>query len=231
MSRLRESCRQRSSSTGVTVSETISPSRSTPTGIGRPTISPTMTRWRSPTPSIGRPSSSTITSPARTPGRGRGASVEQLDDLEAAPASEPRCDRRPQGPRPADDAEERPTDPAVVHERADDRPRRGVDRHGQPEADTRDRGVDPDDPPASIGQRPAGVAGVERRVGLDDVLDEPARPAVPRRERPAERAHDAGRDAAGEAERVADRHDQLPDPEPVGVAERRRLSGAPLRHG
>ena len=91
--------------------------------------------------------------------------------------------------------------------------------HREPQADAGDRGVDPDDPAPGVGERAAGVAGVQGRVGLDDVLDEPARPSVARRERPAKGAHDTGRDAAGEAERVADRDDQLPDPEPVGVTE------------
>ena len=156
----------------------------------------------------------------------RRAALEQLDDLQAAPAPEPFREDRPQRPRPADDAEERPADPAVVHERAHDGSGRGVDRHGQPEPDPGDRRVDPDDPAAPVGERAAGVARVERCVGLDDVLDEPARPAVACGERPPERAHDAGRHAAGEPERVADRDDELADAEPIGVAERGRGQAA-----
>ena len=216
---------QRSSSTGTTSTWTIAPSRSRPTGTRRPTISPTMTRCRSPTPSIGRPSSSTMTSPARTPRGGCGTAFEQLDDLETPPAPEALRENRPQRPRPADDAEERPTDAAVVHEGADDRPGRGVDRHGQPEPDSRDGGVDPDHPAPPVGERAARVARVERGVGLDDVFDEAARPTVARRERASERADDAGRHAAGEPERVADRDDELADPKPIRVAERGRRSG------
>ena len=44
--------------------------------------------------------------------------------------------------------------------------------------------------PRRVDQRSAGVAGIERRVGLDDVVDQP--PGA-RAERAAERAHDARR--------------------------------------
>ena len=97
-----------------------------------------------------------------------------------------------------------------------------IDRHGQTEPDPGDRRVDADDPPGRIGQRAAGVARVERRVGLDDVLDEAARTTVTRGHRPAEGRDDAGGHGPGEAERVADGDDQLPDPQPGGVTERRR---------
>ena len=125
--------------------------------------------------------------------------------------------------RPPDDAEERSADTPVLHERAEDPLRRAVDRHCQAEADARDGGVDADDPRRRIGERPTGVARVERRVGLDDVLDEAARASVPRGERSPEGGHDAGRHRAGEPERVADRHDELPDTQPCRITERRRL--------
>ena len=108
----------------------------------------------------------------------------------------------------------------------DDPARGAVDRDGEAETDPGDGRVDADDPAARIGERAAGVAGVECRVGLDDVLDEPARPPVARRERPTERADDARRHGAREAERVADRDDELTDAQPLGVAERRRVAAA-----
>jgi hypothetical protein len=38
-----------------------------------------------------------------------------------------------------------------------------------------DRGrIDPDDLPKGIDQRTAGIAGVERSIGLDDIVDQPA---------------------------------------------------------
>ena len=51
-------------------------------------------------------------------GRRRRAAVEQLDDLEAAPPTEPLGEDGPQRPRAADDPEERAPDAAVAHERA-----------------------------------------------------------------------------------------------------------------
>src|SRR2546427_8671977 len=83
----------------------------------------------------------------------------------------------------------------------------------------RDGGVDADHPPAAVGERAARVTRVERRVGLDDVLDDAAGRAGARRQRAAERAHHPRRHRAGEAERVADRDDQLADAQPVGIAE------------
>ena len=64
------------------------------------------------------------------------------------------------------------THPPVMHERVDDPVGRGVDGYGEAEADPGDRGVDPDDTAVAVGQRTAGVARVERGVGLDDVLDQ-----------------------------------------------------------
>ena len=82
-----------------------------------------------------------------------------------------------------------------------------------------------------VGERAAGVAGVERRVGLDHVLDHPARRAAAGRQRPPERADHARRDRAREPERVAR------PPPPAGrrrARRRRRASPAAAvapRHG
>ena len=70
-----------------------------------------------------------------------------------------------------------------------------------------------------VGQRAAGVAGVERGVGLDDVLDHPRRPAVAGGQRAAQPADHAGGDRAGQAERVADGDHELADPQRRRVAE------------
>ena len=140
-----------------------------------------------------------------------GTRLEQLHDLEAARPPDPRRHRLGQRARAADDPEEGPPDAPVDDQRLEDPARGVVDRHGQAEPDPGDRRVDPDDPATRVGQRAAGVAGIERGVGLDDVLDEAARPAVARAERPAERADHARRHGPREAERVADRDDQLAD--------------------
>ena len=65
----------------------------------------------------------------------------------------------------------------------------------RPEPDPGDGGVDADHPALGVGQRAAGVAGVERGVGLDDVLDHPRRRAAAGRHAAAERADHAGRHA------------------------------------
>ena len=100
-----------------------------------------------------------------------------------------------------------------------------VDRDGQPEPDPGDGGVDPDETPAQIGQRATGAPRVERGVGLDDVLDQPVRPAVAGGQRATERADDAGRHGPGKAKRIADGDDELTDTQPRRVTEWRRAPG------
>src|SRR5215472_17797888 len=67
------------------------------------------------------------------------------------------------------------------------------DRKADPLRHADDRRVDADDLARRGDQRPAGIAGVERRVGLNDAVDQPA---GPRAQRAAERADDARRDGA-----------------------------------
>ena len=74
--------------------------------------------------------------------------------------------------------------------------------------------------PVASMQRAAGVAGVDRRVGLDDVVD---REAVGRLDRALERRDDAGGERALEAERVADRDRRIADLD--GAARSRATSG------
>ena len=66
-------------------------------------------------------------------------------------------------------------------------------------------------------QRPAGIAGIERGIGLDHVLDQPAglRP-----QRAAERGDHARGHGRFKAERIADRDHQLAAPQRLGIAER-----------
>ena len=83
--------------------------------------------------------------------------------------------------------------------------------HGEADADIAaarrdDGGVDADQLALGVDQRAAGVAGVDGRVGLDEVLVAAARdPAA------AERADDARGDGLAEAERVADGEHEVAD--------------------
>ena len=85
----------------------------------------------------------------------------------------------------------------------------------------------PDDRARGVDQRPAGVARVDRRVGLDEVVDPLA--VVDR-----DVAALAGHDAAGHGERVgaeraADGDDELADLEAVAIADRGDRAGRSRR--
>src|SRR5690606_15400704 len=105
-----------------------------------------------------------------------------------------------------------------------DRDREAVPREEARRA--RDRGVDPDDVALEVDERPARVAGVDRRVGLDEVLERRGPDlSVHRRaedpDRAADGADDAGGDAELEAERAAQREDPVAEGERLRVAQRR----------
>ncbi len=74
--------------------------------------------------------------------------------------------------------------------------------------------------PLDVDQRAAGVAGVDRGVGLDHVRD---REAVGRLDLALQGGDDAGGHGAVEAEGVADRDHRVADLDLGGVAERERV--------
>ncbi len=86
---------------------------------------------------------------------------------------------------------------------------------------TEDGGVDPDDLAVGVEQRPAGVAEVDRGVGLDVVLEAP-RGRVGGQARAVLGGDDAHRDGLVEVERIADGHDPLADADAIRVAQRQR---------
>ena len=88
-----------------------------------------------------------------------------------------------------------------------------------------DRGVDADHVAMRGDQRPARIAGIERGVGLDHVLDQAA---GLRTQRAAERGDHARGDGRFKPERIADRDHELAAPQRLGVAERR---GRQVAHG
>ena len=90
-----------------------------------------------------------------------------------------------------------------------------------------DRRVDADELAVQVHERAARVARVDRRVGLNEVLERlTVEAAAP------ERADDAGRHAVREAERIADRHDVVADAQRRRIAERdaRQVRGVDLQH-
>ncbi|MDF3039254.1 MAG: hypothetical protein K0Q71_1960 [Thermomicrobiales bacterium] len=97
-------------------------------------------------------------------------------------------------------------------------PARGVDRHREADAlrPLDDGGIDPDHAPAGVNQRSSRVAGVERGVGLDDILDQPATAGA---QRAPQRRDDPSRDGRLEAEGVADGDDELARFESIRIAE------------
>ena len=93
----------------------------------------------------------------------------------------------------------------------------GVDRQG--EADRvrllGDERVDAHDGATAVDQRPAGVAGVDRRIRLDHRLLREARQET------IEPAHDSPRHRLLEADRVSDRHDFIAHAQRARIAEAR----------
>ena len=151
----------------------------------------------------------------------------------ACRAARPRRARRPCAARPRTPRNGRRTRPAVSSSGSTRLDRRGGDREADPDAARGavaggDLRVDADHAAGRVEQRAARVAGVERRVGLDDVLD---REAARRRDAPLQRRDDARGQRALEPERVADRDRRVADAHGGGVAElervqRRRPSGS-----
>lgn len=84
--------------------------------------------------------------------------------------------------------------------------------------------------PRESTQGATGVAGIECGIGLQHIVDLPARLAA---QRPAQRAHHARRDRALEAQRVAYRDCQLTHLKLAGIAkgQRRKRSTVNLQHG
>ena len=80
-----------------------------------------------------------------------------------------------------------------------------------------DRGVDADYLGRRRHQRAAGIAGVERGVGLDHVLDGPA---AHRANRAAQRRNHAGVTVNSNPKRIADRDHKLAAAQISGIAER-----------
>src|SRR4051812_28878674 len=95
-----------------------------------------------------------------------------------------------------------------------------VDRDGEADPDIAAAGrkyrrVDADEFASEADEPPTGIAGVDRRVGLDEVL-------IPLFAQPgaAKRTDQPGRDGLSQAERIADRNHEIADFQAVAVAQR-----------
>ncbi len=110
-----------------------------------------------------------------------------------------------------------PPHATLAQQRRDDVPC-GVDRDREADAlhAENGRGVDPDDRSPAADERSTRVAGVERRIGLNQRLDQPAGRAP---QRSAKRADDAGGDRVLEAVRRADGDHDLAGSQISRVAE------------
>src|SRR3954454_4963953 len=112
-----------------------------------------------------------------------------------------------------------------------------VDRNREAQADaaaalpgSRDRRVDADDLSVEVHQRAAGVALVDRGVGLQAVVDDRRAVFALHTDRAVERADDARGDRAGQALRRADRHHLLADLEVRALAECRGRQPGDVLH-
>ncbi len=117
------------------------------------------------------------------------------------------------------DAKKGAVDAAIGHEIVCDSFGR-VDGNGETDAcggasGRVDRGIDADSFAMTVDERAAGIAAVDRGVGLDGFINEGALAGL---DRAADGADDAGRERALESERIADGQNFLPDLQRAGIA-------------
>jgi hypothetical protein len=91
-----------------------------------------------------------------------------------------------------------------------------------------DRRVDADQIAVHVHQRAPRIAGIDRRIGLNKILE-----CVDAQMAAAERADDAGSDGLADAERIADRKHDVADARLLGLREghRRQVLQIELEHG
>lgn len=76
-----------------------------------------------------------------------------------------------------------------------------------------------DDSTGAVAERTAGITGIQRGIGLDDIVDHPPGAAA---QTSPQRAHNASGDRALEAEGIADGNCKLPDAQGFRAAQRQR---------
>ena len=128
-------------------------------------------------PATGWPSRPTRTSPSSRPARSAGppGSTATIRTPAVDVRSSGGDQRRGQRDGLHRDADPAPADAAVADQAAgDELGRVDRDREADPLRRQDDRRVDADHLAPRVDQRAARVAGVQRRVGLEDVVDQPA---------------------------------------------------------
>ena len=95
---------------------------------------------------------------------------------------------------------------------------------GESAAAAENRGIDADHAAVRVEQRSAGIAGIDRRIGLDEILKRPETDTA------AQRADDPAADRLADAEGIADRQHHVANLELVAVAKRggRKAGGLDL---
>ena len=155
------------------------------------------------------------------------APLGHVHHLDARGAAELAREARRQRTSAAGDAEIGTADASLRHQRPDHPARALVDGHGEAEADPGNGGVHTHDMAVPVGERAARVARVERRVGLDHVVDHTSASAG--RQGAAERRDDPRGHGAREPVRVADRDHELTYTQGLGVPELRGDEPVPFR--
>ena len=187
-------------------------------GAAMPARSAVRARCRSSTPVTGTPSKVTSRSPVCRPACLPGPSGARSDTMTPVGWSSPwkRRTRVVIGTVWADrPRRERRTLPSRIRRVATQIG--GVDADGEADPLRRgdNRGVDADHAAGAGDEGAAGIAGVERRVGLDDAVEEASAAGA---QGATERADDPGGDGAGKTEGIADGDDELADLEGRGCA-------------
>ena len=105
---------------------------------------------------------------------------------------------------------------------------RHVDRHRKADADVAaarrdDRRVDADQFAPQVDQAAAGITGIDRCIGLDEIFI-----AMLAKSSPPQCADEAGRDGLAETEGIADRDHEVADLERIAITQRNGLQPARL---
>ena len=196
----------------------VPPGRDTANSATSPIRSSASLICRSAASRTGVPPSSVTRSPGLSPAR------SAADRGSTARTTAPAADRsrgREAGRREIVVGEpERAAADVAEFEHLVDQRARHVDRNGKAHAgivlaDGDEGGVDADEIAAQVHQGPAGIAGIDGGIGLDEILIRPD-PHIG----PVQAADDPGGHGLADRLRIADGEHEIPDLEAIGITER-----------